>query len=190
MAAAPAFATAATWTVKPGGSITGAAGKTVITDTTKGLSVTCTSSAAKGSLKSGTGLTGAGIGTITSLTFGGCSVAGFTVSATITGKMPLNAISYNATTKVAKMTITKMHGSFSVSALNCSAVIDGTGPIAHNGMVKATFSNGTDILKVLASGNLHIYNPSSGCSGAISNADAVNFTGGYKLTPKQVITSP
>lgn len=190
MAAAPAFATAATWTVKPGGATTGTAGKTVITDKTKGLSVTCTSSVTKGSLKSGTGLAGAGIGTVTSLAFSGCSVAGFTVSVTITGKMPLNAISYNATTKVASMTITKMHGTFSVSALNCSATIDGTGAAAHNGTVKATFSNGTDTLKVLPTGNLHIYNPSSGCSGAISNADAVNFTGGYKFTPKQVITSP
>ena len=190
MAAAPAFATAATWTVKPGGSITGTAGKTVITDTTKGLSVTCTSSVTKGSLKSGKGLAGAGIGTVTSVAFNNCSVAGFTVSVTLTGKMPLNAISYNATTKVASMTITKMHGTFSVSALGCSATIDGTSATAHNGMVKAKFTNGTDVLKVTPTGNLHIYNPSSGCSGAISNGDAVNFTGGYKLTPKQTITSP
>jgi len=191
MAAAPAFATAATWSVKPGGAVTGTAGKTVVTDKTKNLSVTCTSSVTKGSLKNGHGLAGAGIGLVTSLAFKGCSVSGFTVSVTITGKMPLNATAYNATTKTASMTITKLHGTFSVSALGCSATIDGTGASAHNGMVKAQFANGTDTLKVLASGgNLHLYNVSSGCGGAVSSGDSVNFTGAYKLTPKQTITSP
>ena len=134
---------------------------------------------------------GAGLSTPTSLAFKGCAVSGITVAVTITGKMPLNATSYNATTKVASMTITKIHGTFSVSAISCTATIDGTGAAAHNGMVKATFSNTTDTLKVLATGgNLHIYNPSSGCNGAVGNNDAVNFTGGYKLTPKQTITSP
>jgi hypothetical protein len=186
LAAAPALA-ATTWTVKPGGAVTAKAGKTVVTDTTKSLSVTCTSSVAKGTLRSGKGLAGAGIGTITSLAF---SCSG--VSVTISGKMPLNATSYNATTKVASMTITKIHGTFTVSALsNCTATIDGTGATARNGMVKATFTNGTNTLKMLATGgNLHIYNPSSGCNGVIGNKDAVNWTGGYKFSVKQTITSP
>lgn len=187
MAAAPAFATAATWTVKPGGATTGTAGKTVITDKTAGQSVTCTSSVAKGPLKTGSGLVGAGLGTIASLAFKGCSILGQTPSITIIGKMPLNGISYNATTKIASMTITKIHGTITVSSLSCSATIDGTGAAAHNGMVKATFSNGTDTLKVLASGNLHLYNDT--CP-VISSGDSVNFTGSYKLTPKQAITSP
>ena len=188
LAAAPAFA-ATTWTVKPGGAVTGTAGKTVVTDQTAGASVTCTSSVAKGSLKKGSGLAGAGLGTVTSLAFKGCTVSGITVSVTITGKMPLNATAFNKTTKVANMTITKIHGTLSVGAISCSATVDGTGATAHNGMVKATFSNGTDTLKVLAAGgNLHLYNVSSGCSVAnVHNGDAVNFTGGYKLSPRQSI---
>ena len=190
LAAAPALA-ATTWTVKPGGTIKGTAGTTVVTDSTKGLSVNCTSSVAKGTLKSGSGLAGKGIGTVTSIAFNGCTVSGITVAVTIKGTMPLNASSYNATTKVASMTITKIHGTFSVSAIGCSATIDGTGAAAHNGLVKATFNNTTNTLKVLAAGgNLHIYNPSAGCSGAVGNKDAVNWTGAYKLTPKQTITSP
>src|SRR5215470_6308529 len=191
MAAAPAFATAATWSVKPGGAVTGTAGKTVVTDKTKNLSVTCTSSVTKGSLKNGHGLAGAGIGLVTSLAFKGCSVSGFTVSVTITGKMPLNATAYNATTKTASMTITKIHGKLSVSSLGCSAVIDGTGATADNGMVKGKFSNPKDALKVLATGgNLHLYNVSSGCQGAVHSGDAVNFTTSYKFTPKTIIKSP
>jgi hypothetical protein len=191
LAAAPALAVT-TWTVKPGGGVTAKAGKTVVTDATQKLSVTCTSSVAKGTLQKGSGLAGAGIGTITSFAFSGCNVGGtISVSVTLTGKMALNAVSYNATTKVASMTITKIHGTISVSQLNCSATIDGTGATAHNGMVKATFSNGTNTLKVLATGsNLHIYNPSSGCSGAVKNKDAANWTGSYKFTTKQTITSP
>jgi hypothetical protein len=190
LAAAPALA-ATTWTVKPGGAIKGTAGTTVVTDSTKGLSVNCTSSVAKGSLKSGSGLAGKGIGTVTSIAFSGCTVSGITVSVTIKGTMPLNANSYNATTKVASMSITKIHGTFSVSAIGCSATVDGTGATAHNGMVKATFTNSKDTLKVLAKGgNLHLYNVSSGCAGAVSNNDAVNFTGSYKLSPTQKITSP
>src|SRR5713226_1328392 len=67
LAAAPAFATAATWTVKPGGATTGSAGTTTVTDVTAGQSVTCTSSTAKGSFKKGSGLSGTGVGTLTSL---------------------------------------------------------------------------------------------------------------------------
>ena len=191
LAAAPALA-AANWTVKPGGAVTGTAGKTVVTDATKGVPVTCTSSVIKGTLKKGSGLAGAGIGTLTSLAFKSCNVSGVSVSLTVSGKMLLNAIKYNGTTKIASMTITKIHGTLSASSVGCTATIDGTGATAHNGMVKANFSNKTDTLKVLAAGgNLKLYNVSSGCAiGNIHTGDAVNFTGSYKLAPKQTITSP
>jgi hypothetical protein len=141
MAAAPAFATAATWTVKPGGATTAKAGTTTVTDVTAGQSVTCTSSTAKGTFKSGKGLSGTGIGTITSLTVSGCSVLGMNISLTITGKMPVNAVSFNSTKRVVTMFLTNIHGSLSTSG--CSATIDGTGVAAHNGKVKATYSDGT-----------------------------------------------
>ena len=124
---------------------------------------------------------------ITSLAFKGCTILGQTVAVTITGKMPLNGISYNATTKVASMTHHEDPWIVRCRQLGCSATIDGTSATAHNGMVKATYSNGTATLKVLASGNLHLYNNT--CP-VISSGDAVNFTGSYKFTPKQVITSP
>ena len=187
MAAAPAFATAATWTVKPGGATTAKAGKTTVTDVTAGQSVTCSSSTAKGSFKKGSGLSGAGIGTITSLTFSGCSVLGMNISVTITGKMPVNALSFNKTAKTVSMSLTKIHGSLSASG--CSATIDGTGAAAHNGMVRATYMDTGGKLKVLTTGgNLHLFNVN--CFGVINNGDSVNFTTTYTLTPKQVITSP
>jgi hypothetical protein len=187
MAVAPAFATAATWTVKPGGATTAKAGTTTVTDVTAGQSVTCTSSTAKGSFKKGSGLAGVGVGTLTSLTLSGCSVLGMSLSVTITGKMPVNALSYNSTKKTVSMSLTKIHGSLSASG--CSATIDGTGAAAHNGMVKATYMDTGGKLKVLTTGgNLHLYNVN--CFGVINNGDVVNFTTTYTLTPKQVITSP
>jgi hypothetical protein len=192
LAAAPALA-ASTWTVKPGGSVTATAGTTKITDMTdSNLSVSCKSSVIKGSLKKGSGLSGTGLGTVTSIAFNKCSVDGFTVSLTITGTMPLNGIAYNKTTKVATMAITKIHGTFSVSTIGCSATVDGTGATKHNGTVSATFSNKTNTLTVLTTGgNLHLYNVSSGCSiGNVKNKDAVNWTGAYKFKPTTTITSP
>lgn len=188
MAAAPTLATtAATWTNKPGGAISAKAGTTTVTDSTAGQSVTCATSTAKGSFKSGSGLSGTGIGTVTSISFNNCSILGMNITVTLTGTMPVNATSYNATTKVAKMAITKIHGSLSASG--CSATIDGTAAAAHNGMVKGNFMDTGSKLKVLATGgNLHLYNVN--CFGVINNGDSVNFTTTYKVTPAQVLTSP
>jgi hypothetical protein len=191
LAAAPALA-ASTWTVKPGGAVTAKAKGVKVTDTSKKppVTVTCTSSALKGSLHGGTKLSGTGIGLVTSLTFTGCTFSGVTISVKITGKMPLNAVSYSA--GVSSMTLTKIHGSLSVTTpITCSATIDGTSATANNGMVQAKFSNTTDTLTVSATGgNLHVYNPSSGCGTAVSNGDALTWAGAYKFTTKQTITSP
>jgi hypothetical protein len=188
LAAAPAFARATTWTVTPGGSVTAKAGKTTINDTTAGQSLTCTSSTAKGTLKSGSGLPGAGIGTFASLSFSGCTIAGFSLSATLTGTMPLNAVKFHPASNTASMTITGIHGTINVSSLSCGATVDGTSATAHNGTVTAKFNNVTHKLKVLTAGsNLHLYKNT--CP-VINNGDSVNFTANYKTIPAQTITSP
>jgi hypothetical protein len=185
MAAAPA--TAATWTVQPGGATTAKAGKAVVTDVTASQSVTCTSSTARGSFKKGSGLPGAGIGTVTSLTLSGCSVPGVSISVTITAKMPIKAVSFNSAKRIVTLFLTRIHGS--LSAHGCSATLDGTGATAHNGKVKATYADGTGMLHVLTTGgDLHLYDVR--CFGVINNGDSVNFTATYTLTPKQVISSP
>jgi hypothetical protein len=185
LAAAPAFA-ASNWSVSPGGATAGKASSATINDVTAGQSLTCTSSATKGTLKTGTGLSGKGIGTVTSISFKGCTVLGQSVSATIKGKMALNAVTYHKSSKTVSMTITKIHGTISVPSLSCSATVDGTSATAHNGTVTATFSNNKDKLTVLSTGsNLTIYNDT--CP-VIANGDKVNFTAAYKFTPAQKIT--
>jgi hypothetical protein len=175
---------ATTWSVSPGGTISGKAGTTTVTDTTSGLTVTCTSSTLAGTLKKGTGLAGAGLGKVTSLNFNNCTVDGLTLnlsSGTVAWK--LNATSFKS--GVTSGTITGIH--FAISSSECSAVIDGTGGAAHNGKVKITYTNSTGKLKVLAAGdNLHVYKV-NGCLGAISNGDAGTISSTYTLTPKQTI---
>jgi hypothetical protein len=163
-------AAAATWTVSPGGAITGKAGTTTLTDTTSKISLSCTSSKLAGSLKSGKGLPGKGLGTVTSVAFNKCTVLSFTISLS-SGNVAwkLNASSYKAATGTTSGTITGIH--LAVQSSVCSAVVDGTGATARNGMVSVSYSNKTHVLKILPKGNLHVYKV-SGCGGAISNGDA------------------
>lgn len=181
-------ASAATWTVSPGGAITGKAGTTTLTDTTSNISLSCTSSKLTGSLKSGKGLPGKGLGTVTSVAFSKCTVLSMTISLS-SGKVAwkLNASSYNSATGTTSGTISGMH--LAVKSSLCSAVVDGTSATAHDGMVSVSYSNKTHVLKILPKGNLHVYKV-SGCGGAISNGDAGTVTGSYKVSPLQKITSP
>lgn len=184
-AASASAATAVTWKVSPGGAISGSAGTTKVTDKTSGLTVTCTSSSVTGSLKSGSGLKGTGLGTVTALNFSNCSVDGITLSlASGPVKYSVNFTSYKA--GVSTGTISKIH--FTISSSECSAVIDGTSGTAHNGKVKITYTNKTAALKILTTGStLHVYDV-NGCLGAISNGDAGNISGSYKISPAQTIT--
>jgi hypothetical protein len=189
LAASSASATTvrATWSVTPGGATKGAAGTTKVTDKTSGLTVTCTSASFTGSFKSGKGLSGTGLGTITALNFTNCSVDGITLSLSSGPvKYSVNAASFKS--GVTTGTISKIH--FAIKSSACNAVIDGTSGTAHNGKVKVTYTNSSGTLKILTtSSTLHVYNV-SGCLGAISNGDAGNLSGSFKLTPKQKITSP
>jgi hypothetical protein len=188
LSATSAFAaTAATFNVSPGGSISGAAGTTTITDTTSGLAINCTTSTLTGSLKSGTKLKGAGIGTVTDVSFNNCTVDGFTLSISSgTVAWPLNAVSYNAKTGVTSGTITKIH--ISISSSECSLVIDGTSGTANDGKVKITYTNSTHKLAILNTGSvLHAYDV-SGCLGAVSDGDTGTIKSSYTVTPAQTIT--
>jgi hypothetical protein len=179
-------ATAITWSVSPGGSISGAAGTTVVKDTTSGASASCTSSDLTGTLKSGHRLPGKGLGTVTSVAFNNCTVDGQTLSISSgTVAWPLNAATYSS--GVTHGTISGIH--ISVSSSICSFVIDGTGASAHNGKVSITYTNSTHKLKILPKGNLHVYNV-SGCLGLISTGDSGTISGTYTVSPAQTITSP
>jgi len=85
------------------------------------------------------------------------------------------------------------HGSItgitaSISGSGCTATVAGT-TATSKGKTTGTYTNSTDILKV-SGGNLHVWNVSAGCLGLINSGDASTFSGSYKITPGQTITSP
>ena len=194
-AATAGATTATTWTVKPGGAVTGTAGTTTLKDTKTGTVLKCTSSATKATLKKGSGLSGTGIGKITSVTFKGpgpngeCKGPGglffkATTSASTTHPWSLNASSFSG--GVTKGSITGITAS--LSGNGCTATVAGTSATSK-GTTTGTYTNSTHILKV-SGGNLHVWNVSAGCLGLINSGDPSSFVGSYKISPAQTITSP
>ena len=183
--AGPAAA-ATTWTVNPGGPVTGHSNRTALIDTTTGtFGIFCASSSLHGKFRSGHGLPGAGLGSVTAVSFsGGC----FTLTS---GHLPwkVNARSYTSSTGTTTGTITGVHLVFTDPAF-CDFAADGTGATAGNGIVHFRYTNGTGKLRIVATGStLHIYRV-NGCGGTIHDGDAAALSGTYVVTPAQVITSP
>ncbi len=179
--------TAATWTLTPGGAVTGTAGKTTLLDTTTHQTLSCVSSATKANLKSGSGQTNP-IGKITSVTFSTCTGPGglkFTVSTSASTATPWKLVgnSYKGGVTHGKITGIKA----TLSGAGCSATVGGT-TATSTGTTTGTYTNSTGILKV-SGGNLHVWNV-SGCLGLINTGDGTTFTGKYTISPKQTITSP
>jgi hypothetical protein len=186
--AALAAATANTWTVRPGGAITAAAGTTTLTDTRSGAFDTCASSTMSGPLKAGSGLPGSGIGSISMAAFRCC---GHICSRDLTPHgLPwhLNLASYHAAAGVSRGTISHLKLAFSVTA--CSAVVNGTSGSTPDGVVAVSYANQTGKLKILPhGGTLHWYHV-SGCAGLIRPGDTATLSATFTVSPQQDITSP
>jgi hypothetical protein len=178
-------AAAVTWTVTPGGRVTGKAGTTTLKDTTDGNSLTCTSSELSGRFKTGSGLPGAGLGSITSGTFTGCGPLPVTV--TLRG-LPwrINAASYHD--GVARGAIG--HIDITVSLAGCSFVIDGTAAGASDGVAPLIYTDASHTLTLVPTGtNLHLYHV-DGCAGLVHDGDRAAYLASYTVSPAQTITSP
>lgn len=189
-AGSPAAATSTTWTVHPGGTITAAAGKTTLTDTKNGDTLTCASSGMRGTLKPGSGLPGAGIGSITVAVYQ-CPTPIFSYRLTPLG-LPwrLTAISYDARTGVTRGTISHLQLAFSIPEVFCSAVVNGTSSTASDGVVAVSYSNKTGKLRVLPTGGtLHWYHVHN-CGNLLGNGDPAALAAVYTIAPLQTITSP
>lgn len=191
----PALAAAAaapTWTIKPGGTITGTAPSAVVTDTTNGNKLSCTGSSLTESLKTGSKLPGAKAGSLTKFSLTKCGADGIFIG--ILAKhtpWSVSLSSYNAATGVTTITLTGIHLAISQKALGCTAVVDGTSATADNGTIKMSYSNKTHNLTTFKTeGNLRLYNVSSNCLGVVNTGDKVSLTATYEVSPAQTITSP
>lgn len=190
MSATPAVAATPTWSSTPGGAFTSKLNSgttTVLKDLSNGSTITCTTSAANGTLKSGHRLPGNGIGKITSVTFGssaskckGPLSSTWTSVGTATTKSPwlLNAKTYKATVDKGQTsgTITApgagvgatLHGT--VLGVACTAKVGGT--TAHPALANVLYDNGSGLLGVASTANLKIL--STNCPG-IRTGDSVTF---------------
>ncbi len=179
--------TATTWTITPGGAVTGSAGKTIMKDTKTGTTLTCKSSATKATLKKGSGLTNP-LGKITSVTFSNCTGPNgltftATASASKTHPWKLDASTFSGGVTHGK--ITGIMGS--LSGNGCSATLAGR-TATTPGTVSGTYINSTHTLKG-SGGNLHIWNV-SGCLSLINNGDPASLVSSYTVSPPQTVTSP
>jgi hypothetical protein len=185
----PAYGSAATWSVKPGGKVSGSSPEVALTDTGTHQSFVCNTvppsptAFVKMTFKTGSGLRGSEIGKVTSLTFArGCP---FKVKdAGLPWK--LSALSYDKAKGLTSGTISGIHVSISSPDFPCTAELDGTGTAKHNGEVDFTYSNKTHKLTALAAGgNLHFYKAS--CPGVFKSGDKATFSGAYHLKPALTI---
>ncbi len=187
-ALAPAAATTMTWTVKPGGAVAGKAGMATLRDTTTNSVLNCKSATMTGTLKAGSGLPGAGIGSITAAAFS-CPTPTFGFKLAARG-LPwrLSLSGYDRRTGVARGTAG--HLELALSGPGCSAVINGTGSAAADGVVAISYADKTGKLTILpAGGNLHWYHV-KGCAGLVADADNATLTTAYTVSPPQFVTSP
>jgi hypothetical protein len=185
-ATAMANSVKATWSVKPGGSIS-ASGSVQVKDTSTGYIATCTSLRFTGTLKTGSGLSGAAIGSISSVVHGGCSVSGISFTVTATG-LPyrLNATSFSTTTGVTKGSITGVILRVSMPA--CNTTLEGA-TSGSPGKIATSYSNAKGVLQLLSGGTMHAWMV-NGCLGLVNNGDPLAFSATLTVTPKQIITSP
>jgi hypothetical protein len=183
--------TAITWTVTPGGTVTGTAGKTVTRDTTTGAQVICTSSSVATTLKRGAGRKNP-LGQITAVAYNNCTFSGvgtsITSSASSTNPWLLRGATYSS--GVTHGRIGNIQGSFSITSTfgTCSGAFAGTNATTP-GYVKVTYNNSTGVLTT-GGGNLHAWNVTGACLGHINTGDPLTVVGHFAISPAQTITSP
>ena len=183
--------TATTWTIKPGKTVTGTAGTITVKDTTAGGQMKCTSSSVGATLKSGAGRTNP-LGKITPVAYNGCTAAGvgagITPSASSTNPWLLRGGTYSS--GVTHGSIGNVQTSFSITGPlgTCTGTVAGTSATTP-GKIRVTYNNVNNSL-IMGGGNLHAWNVTGQCLGAIRTGDPLTVTGTYTISPRQTITSP
>jgi hypothetical protein len=198
-AAASAGASAATWTVTPGGQYRAQVRNDNfwgILDVRTNQEIRCTVNASAWSMrllfKKGTGLSNP-IGWVRSLSFpkpcfpGGMGPVTLSAAGTPWG---INAFNYDSAGQVTSGRLTHMH--LALSGPHCSAVLDGSSATADDGTLPFAYNN--ELPNTLQTGNnfrggLHAYQM-TGCRQMLHSGDAVRLFFGYDLNRALTVTSP
>jgi hypothetical protein len=197
---AVAPASAATWTVTPGGQYRAQVRNDNfwgILDVGTNQELRCTVNASAWSMrllfKKGTGLSDP-IGWVRSLSFpkpclpGGMGPVTLSTAGTPWG---INALSYDSAGQVTSGRLRHLH--LALSGPHCSAVLDGSSATADDGTAPFEYNNGpANTLQTAygpGSGNLHAYRV-TGCRGMLHSGDVVRVFFGYDLSRELIVTSP
>jgi hypothetical protein len=176
-------ASAAAWTVTPGGHADGAAGQTnlIVQDPQSGeIQMTCSTSTVGVELA----VAGNQLATIPEapgIQFNNCLLAGFIeFSVQQVGVWTLNGSSYDAGTGVTIGTIDNIVAD--ISGPGCAATVEGS--------VNGTYTNGTDVLAVNPDQTLTVtsVDPVDNCLDLIHQGATAAFDGDYAVSPGQDIT--
>jgi hypothetical protein len=176
-------ASAAAWTVTPGGHADGTAGQTNLTvqDPQSGeIQMTCSSSTVGVELE----VVGNQLATIPEspgIQFNNCLLAGFIeFSVQQVGVWTLNGTSYDAGTGVTIGTIDNIVAN--ISGPGCAATVEGS--------VNGTYTNSSDVLAVNPEQTLTVtsVDPIDNCLDLIHQDATAAFDGNYAVSPGQDIT--
>lgn len=190
----PASAAPATWTVTPGGNITGANTQPLrALNTDKGVAAVCPVSTAAGTLKSGPGLDGNGIASLTSVAATGCvTTGGLATVITPTGTpWTFNALNYDGS-DVVEGELTGVQATAVIgNPAQCTVTVGAPG--GGGATITGTYTNSTDRLAVSGSNLVVLTATGAGCGSLASPGDSITLGGEYGLTganADQTITSP
>jgi hypothetical protein len=178
------------WTISPGGSFTGNAGTTVLTDVDNGVQLSCESSTAAGTTPSGSGLTNplAAIPASPGIQFISCTGPfGLSFDVTQEGDWSLVGDTYDPATGLTSGRITNVRAH--LTGFACNAVVTGE--------VHATYDNAGNLAILhdpVADATLVIseVDPTDNCFGLVGpgGADAHHstFDGSYLISPVLTVT--
>lgn len=185
MSAGPSIAaTTLTAKVTNGGSITATASSTKLSDA--GVSVTCTSSKATGSIPTGshTGASPLKVGTAAKLSFSNCSGPLGTVTTKVEG-LPYTISVDSKTTSTGKTDGIISGVKVAVSMTGCSFMVTGSSPGYYTNKTHTLTMTTTSKLPVkpLNTAQLTISGVATGtCGGLINNGDHPTYVATYKVS--------
>jgi hypothetical protein len=189
-AASALAATTLTVKVTGGGSFTGTAAKTVLSD--NGVNVTCSSkgstpaSTAKGSIKTGTikGAAPLKVAPVSGLKFNNCTGPLGAVTAKPV-KEPY-ALRVDSKTNGSGQTAGMITGvSVKVSMTACSFTVTGSAPGYYSNSKHTLTMTPKPPVKLMNTAKLTVSNV-NGCAGVVHNGDHPSYTAAYKLKPATV----
>ncbi|MFA1540116.1 hypothetical protein [Actinomadura monticuli] len=191
-AVVPASAAPITFTVTPGGAVSGTNTQPLrALNTAKGVAAVCSGSTASGTLLSGSGLSGTNIAQLNTVGATGCVTTGGLATTITATNLPwhFNATGYSAGVTTGNLTGVKATAVIGNPASpQCTVTVGASG--GGGATITGKHTNSTHRLGVTGSNLVVLTATGPGCGTLASPGDPITLAGEYLLSPAQTITSP